>query len=232
MTDPMNPTRPQHAPPQSISPDVLRDLNELLEDGLPVFDLNGEHVGDVKEYQTAAGYLFVGSGAFGHRDLYIPYRLIRGITSQRITLSEPKDVLIAQYTEAPTIHTFVEYRHAPDSEHRDTSDTLPPAEEVRVVQSGYDGSPMVVDSVELSSIAERLSLGLAVFDRDGVRLGDITEYDTEQGVLTVEKGIFNPGVLYVPFSAIARIDRDALSVSLTVPRADLLREQARLSPQS
>ncbi len=50
-------------------------------------------------------------------------------------------------------------------------DTLPQADEARVAHGDYDGTLMVVDRIELSSIAERLSVGLAVYAVDGVRLG-------------------------------------------------------------
>ncbi len=225
----MTPTHQHSAQPQQpqgISPEMLQDIDEFLEDGRPVFDCNGELVGDVKMYSSAAGYLFVGSGALGHQDLYIPFRLIRHIDTQAIVLSESKDELAAQCTEPPTVHTFVENQRAPGPQQRDRPDTLPPADEVRVVTSGYDGMPTVVDRIELSSIAERLSVGLAVYDVDGVRLGDITEYDTERGLLVVEQGLFAPTVLLVPFSTIRSIDRDELSVSLTLSRATLVQDQA------
>ena len=207
---------------------MLQDIEEFLADGRPVFDLNGEPVGGVKMYSVAAGYLFVGSDALGYQDLYIPFRLIRRIDTQGIVLSEPKDELVTKYTEPPTAHTFVENQCTPGSQQRDT---LPPADEVRVVTSGYDGMPTVVDRIELSGIAERLSEGLAVYDVEGVRLGDITQCDTECCLLMVEKGIFKPTVLIVPFNAIRSIDRDARSVILTLPRATLMQDQATLRSQ-
>jgi hypothetical protein len=96
------------------------------------------------------------------------------------------------------------------------------------VQSGYDSTLKEVGSVELGDIAERLSVGLVVYDSDGVRLGDITQYDVRRRLLVVERGIFKPTVIVVPFSAISRIDRDKLSIYLVLPKADLLKEQARL----
>ncbi len=107
---------------------------------------------------TAADYLLVGSGALGHQNLSIPSRLIRRIDTQGIVLSEPKDELAAQYTEPPSIFTMVENRLAPGP-HRDTP---PQADEVRVAHGGYDGTLMVGDRIELSSIAERFSVGLAL----------------------------------------------------------------------
>lgn len=79
MSDPMAPTHQHSAQPQGVSPEMLQDIEEFLEDGRPVFDRNGELVGDVKMYSSAAGYLFVGSGTLGHQYLYIPFRLIRRI---------------------------------------------------------------------------------------------------------------------------------------------------------
>ena len=43
----------------------LRRLTHEIENGLPVFDLNGQYVGDVKEYSAVAGYLQVSAGGLG-----------------------------------------------------------------------------------------------------------------------------------------------------------------------
>ncbi len=58
--------------------------------------------------------------------------------------------------------------------------------------------------------------------------GDVTQCDTECCLLTVEKGIFKPTVLIVPFNAIRSIDRDAGSVILKLPWATLVQDQATL----
>ncbi|HEV8193497.1 MAG TPA: hypothetical protein VGP82_18705 [Ktedonobacterales bacterium] len=224
MTEPTDQTS-QTSAPAALPHSLLQDIVEFLEDGLLVFDVNGERVGAVKMYNTAAGYLLVGAGALGHKDLYIPFRLIRSIDPQGIALSEPKDALVARYAEPPAIHTMVEQRFAPPGPLGPDRDTMPQAYEVQAVQSGYDGALVTVDRVELANIAERLSVGLAVCDADGVWLGDIAEYDTERGLLTVEQGLFTPAVVLVPFSAICSIDRDELSVSLTLPRATLVQDQ-------
>ena len=47
----------------------LRRLALKIENGLPVYDLNGERVGDVKEYSAVAGYLQVSAGALGQQEL-------------------------------------------------------------------------------------------------------------------------------------------------------------------
>ena len=70
---------------------VVEDIDRYLEDGMPIYDLNNEKVGNVKMYSTAAGYLMVGTGAFEQKDLYIPFRLISAIDPHDIFVSAPKE---------------------------------------------------------------------------------------------------------------------------------------------
>jgi hypothetical protein len=84
------------------------------------------------------------------------------------------------------------------------------------MRNGYDGSLTEISAVELSSVAERLSVGLTVYDMDGVRLGEIDEYDANRGLMVVESGVFSPVYRVVPLSAIASVNRDTQSVHLTV----------------
>ncbi|HEV8191537.1 MAG TPA: hypothetical protein VGP82_08635 [Ktedonobacterales bacterium] len=196
---------------------LLRDLDQWLEEGVTVFDLNGETVGGVNGYSTASGYLMVGSGGFNSKSLFIPFRFIERINEQGIYLTLLKDALARQYGEPPVTQTVVENRFVPGPH----GDTLPQAVEVQIVQSGYDGAPLTVGSVELGDITERLSVGLVVYDVDGVRLGDIAQYDNRRRLLVIEKGIFNPTMTIVPFSVIDRIDREKLSVFLTIPKDQL-----------
>src|SRR5260370_36061058 len=87
---------------------IVQNIDQFLVEGMPVFDLKDERVGDVKMYSTAAGYLMAGSGPVGEKDLYIPFRLIRSIDPKQIYLSAAKDVLAAQYRQPPTISTVSE----------------------------------------------------------------------------------------------------------------------------
>jgi ribosomal 30S subunit maturation factor RimM len=222
MTNPSNQqTSSQHAGQQQI---VVENIDQYLEDGMPVLDMNGERVGDVKMYSTAAGYLMVGTGAFEDKNLYIPFRLIRNIDPHDLFLLAAKDTLAAQYTQPPTLKTVVETRLVPGPHGTMTQQ----AREVQMVQSGYDGQPAELDSVDVGSIADRLAVGMAVYDVEGTRLGDITQYDTSRSLLVVEKGIFKPRVLFVPFSAIQSIDRDTLTVYLSLPQDVLVKEHAML----
>jgi len=202
---------------------VVENIDQFLQDGMPVFDASGERVGDVKMYSAAAGYLMVGTGAFDQRNLYIPFRLIRSIDPHDIYLTAAKDAL-ARYTQPPAIKTAVETRLVPGPHGTMTQQTR----EVQMVQSGYDGLPAALDSVDVRSVADRLAVGMAVNDVEGNRLGDITQYDTPRSLIVVEKGIFKPRVLFVPFSAISGIDRDTLSVYLSLPRDVVLKQHAML----
>ncbi len=206
---------------------VVENIDQFLQDGMPVFDLNGERVGDVKMYSTAAGYLMVGTGAFDQKNLYIPFRLIRSIDPHDVFLKAAKDSL-TQYTQPPAVKTVVENRLVPGPHGIMTQQTR----EVQMVQSGYDSLPAAVGSVDVKSIADRLAVGMAVYDAQGTRLGDITQYDTPRSLLVVEKGIFKPRVLFVPFSAIKTIDRDTLSVYLSLPQDVVLKQHAMLPAEA
>ncbi len=203
---------------------VVENIDQYLEEGMGVFDLNGQKVGDVQMYSTAAGYLMVACGPFANKSLYIPFRLIRTIDPDEIYLAETKDTLLAQYTQPPKIHTVVETRAVPGP----GGQMVPRTREVQMVQSGYDGTQAAVNSVDVDSVAERLAVGMAVYDVEDQRVGDVTQYDTDRSLMVVEDGIFKPTVLFVPFSAIKSIDREDLSVYLSLPRDVIVKEHAML----
>ena len=197
---------------------LVEDIDARLEDGMPVFDLNNEKVGNVKMYSTAAGYLVVGSGALEERDLYVPFRLIRSIDPDAIYISATTATLEAQYAERPRAHTVVETRLVAGP----GGNMSPQTREVQVLQSGYDDTPLALNAIELDSVAERLAVGMAVYDANGKRLGDITQYDASRTLMVVEKGIFKPRDVVVPFSAIKDIDMDSFKVHLSVAEDSLL----------
>ena len=203
---------------------VVENIDQYLADGRPVFDKSGKKVGEVKMYSTAAGYLVVGSGDFGRKDLYIPFRLIRNIDPHDVFLSEDKDTLESQYTQPPQISTVTETRMVPGPNGAMT----PQTRQVQMVQSGYDSQPAAINTVDAEKVAKQLALGMAVYDVNGERLGDITQYDILRSLMVVEQGAFNPRVLFVPFSAIKDVDRDKLSVYLSLPKDTLLKQHAML----
>src|SRR5260221_11072287 len=92
---------------------IVQNIDQFLEEGMPVFDLNDERVGDVKMYSTAAGYLMLGSGPVGQQDLYIPFRLIRNIDPDQIYLSAAQDVRPGQGRQTPIYCTVGENTMVP-----------------------------------------------------------------------------------------------------------------------
>jgi len=132
--------------------------------------------------------------------------------AQEIRLLEPRDTLAARYSKPPALLTVAENRAAPCGP---TSQTYG-ARGVQRIQNGYDDSMTEISAVELRSIAERLSVGLTVYDVDGVRLGEIDEYDANRWIMVVESGVVSPVYRVVPFSAIGTVNRDMQSVHLSV----------------
>jgi ribosomal 30S subunit maturation factor RimM len=203
---------------------VVENIDQYLVDGMLVNDSNGEQVGTVKMFSTVAGYLMVGSGPFGATNLYIPFRLIRTIDPHEVYLNTTKYTLEAQYAEPPKITNVNETRlvFGPQGSMRtQTSQT-------QMVQSGYDAEQISVSTTDLGAMAQRLAIGMTVYDADGVRLGEITQYDTPRGLMVVESGIFKPRVLFVPFGAIQSADRETLTVYLTLPKDVIVKEHAML----
>ena len=202
---------------------IVEDIDAYLEDGMPVFDENTEKVGDVKMYSAAAGYLMVGTGVFNEQDLYIPFRLILSIGPHDIFLAASKETLAEQYTQPPQARTIVETRLVAGR----GGSMSPQTREVQVLPSGYDGGLVEVNAVPLSSVTDRLAVGMVVYDATGKRLGDITEYDTTRGLLVVEQGILKPTILLIPFSDIQSISLDNLSVYLSMPKDAVVKEHRR-----
>jgi sporulation protein YlmC with PRC-barrel domain len=205
-------------------PTLLEEIDLNLADGMPVYDSNGEKVGDVKMYSTTAGYLVADQGPFTQEDLYLPFRLIRSIDPHDLFLSEPKEVLTSHYTQPPKISTVTEERLVRGADGVMTTQKR----DVQTVQSGYDGRQATLNSVDVTYVTDRLAIGMVVYDVNGERLGDISQYDLTRRLLVVEKGIVRPRVLFVPISAIETINREDLTVYLNLPRDVVVKEHAML----
>lgn len=221
-------TGQQHTAAESQPHSLVANIDQYLADGLAVFDVTGERVGTVKMYSAAAGYLMLESGPFGETNLYIPFRLIRNIDPSEIYLTEYKDTLSAKYQQPPAITTVNETRMVPGPDGSMTPQTV----QVQTVQSGYDAKQTPVTHVDVGAIAQQLAIGMAVYDIEGKHVGDITQYDITRGLMSVESGIFNPRVLFVPLSTIQSVDRDFLSVYLSLPRDVIVKEHAMLPAQA
>jgi hypothetical protein len=77
---------------------------------------------------------------------------------------------------------------------------IPQTRQVQMLESGYDATMhLELNSARVGDVASRLAVGMAVYDVDGVHLGNITQYDTEHGLLVITKGIFKPSAVVIPF---------------------------------
>jgi ribosomal 30S subunit maturation factor RimM len=219
-----NPTAQQSGQTHTI----VENIDQYLVDGMLVKDSNGERVGTVKMFSTVAGYLMVDTGPFDAPKVYIPFRLIRTIDPHDLYVSTSKATLEAQYTEPPKITNVNETRLVFGPQGAMTTRTS----QVQMVESGYDGKQVTLSAADVETIAQRLAIGMTVYDATGARLGEITQYDTPRGLMVVESGIFKPRVLYVPFSAIQSADRETLTVYLSLPKDVVVKEHAMLPAEA
>lgn len=92
-----------------------------------------------------------------------------------------------------------------------------------------------------SNIATCMERGLDVFDAEGSRVGDIADYDTTLGYMSVRPNPFSERLLYVPFRSITHIDPRGVFLSESVatvnrqydgpPPVNVLLDQ-RLDPET
>ncbi len=224
MTSHLNPTPDETGHQAGQRQTIVEFIDQYLEDGMPVFDENGKKVGHVRMYSSAAGYLMVNTDALRNQYVYIPFRLIRTIDPREITLSAPKETLDQQYTQPPKLQTVVETRLATGP----GGGMIPQTRQVQTLESGYDAMPATLNSASVDTIASRLAVGMVVYDVDGARLGNITHYDADRGLLTVEKGVLQPTSILIPFSDIASFSQDNLSVYLSLAKDTIVKEHGML----
>jgi hypothetical protein len=72
-----------------------------------VYDLNGEKIGSVQQYDPQSGYMLVQKGILITKDLYIPTAAIERTTTDGIRLSLSKDELKDDRYTAPPAGTMV-----------------------------------------------------------------------------------------------------------------------------
>jgi uncharacterized protein (TIGR02271 family) len=64
------------------------------------------------------------------------------------------------------------------------------------------------------STADQIALGDTVYDAAGEKVGSIAQYDPQAGYLLVEKGLIFRKDIYIPMSAISRIDQSGVFLQL------------------
>ncbi len=205
---------------------VVVPIDEFMEEGLLVFDSDGELLGRIDRYSQTAGYLKVKKDVLFPTNLYVPFHLIKTIDPREIFLKVPRETLLARYTLPPAITTAVARVEEPEAREPDGTPSVH-VHEQRRVRSGYDQTEVILDTIDLTDIANRLAVGMAVYDADGKRVGEVTQYDSARAVMVVEKGL-KPREFFIPFSVIAEVDTSDMFVSLLVPKAALERDYATL----
>jgi hypothetical protein len=97
--------------------------------------------------------------------------------------------------------------------------------EQRHVRSGYDQTDVIVDIIDLADLADLLAVGMAIYDTESKRVGELTQYDSARDVLVVDQGL-QPRMFYIPFSEISEVDVTEMFVLLVFPEAALERDYA------
>ncbi len=202
---------------------VVEDIGKLMQVGTPVYDSNKKKVGEVKQFDSTAGYMQVHRGGLKPDTLYVPYHLIMAIDPRNIFLSMAEDALVKDYTALPTsqvvLQQWMDWRSG-------QTQTMVGHE----MRSGYSGQPVMAFRENYRALGQQLRAGMSVHDINDANVGKITQFDSYQGWMNVEKGVFGANITVVPFSAIQRVDTGNDTVMLLVPKEALQNDLASLAP--
>jgi hypothetical protein len=189
-------------------------IDNLMGEGLPVFDVDGVRIGRVSRYDLEAGYMVVEQGALARRRLYLPFHLMRTLTPKEFSLSVSTAGLTDDYLLPPAIKPVVEEW---------TNPLTGRAEAViwHEIHSGYDERLVRIMPVSLDEVVNGVTLGMTVLDVDGDYVGEIIDRDEER--LTVRDDIAGDTIQIVPFGVVLGVDLDNLEVTLLIPKLALPR---------
>ena len=191
---------------------VVVDIDNLMREGLPVFDLNGAKVGHVHRYDLEAAYMVVEQGALRKQRFYLPFHLIRSITPKEVYLAVSQAALTDAYLLPPAITSVVEQWTNP----------LTGRTEMVILhelRSGYDGRLVQIMPVSLDELDTEITIGMTVVDVDGDYVGEII--DRKDDRLTVRDDIASDTTHIVPLGVVARVNLDDLEVILLIPKRAL-----------
>ncbi|HEX8032917.1 MAG TPA: PRC-barrel domain-containing protein [Ktedonobacterales bacterium] len=197
---------------------VAVPIAEWMDEGLPVYDVDGAKIGVVRRYDLNAGYMEVEAGGLARKELYVPFHLMQSITPREIYLRIPKDALTDAFLLPPAASPLVE-------EQTDPSTGRTEAVLTHEMRSGYDGRPVQVEPVRVDELTRTLTVGMTVLDIDDAYVGEVTRVDTTRGLLIVRGSLTTEAVRTVPFGVVAHVDPDTEVVTLLVPTAALPTER-------
>ena len=187
---------------------VTQNVADALIEEQTVYDVTGDRVGTVNDIDRDTGWFKVEINPFSEKDLFIPFKLITNVDPKEVYLSASKAALYREFSNPPARSTTVE-----------TVD----GEEIATTRqaSGYDGTPLIVDQVNLNTMRTRIGEGYLVLTSDEVSLGNIKRYDPVTGWILVGKTPLTRYDLVVPVTVVSHVDRQFAIVYLAVSAADL-----------
>lgn len=188
----------------TITQNVADDL--VLEQ--TVYDITGEKVGTVDDIDRDTGWFKLEINPLSDKDLYIPFKLVTNVDPKEVYLSATKVTIHREFSEPPPRATQV---HNVDGQEIATTRQA----------SGYDGTPIIVDEVNIDKLRKGIGEGYAVVTSDDVSLGTIKRYDPLTGWILVGKTALTKYDIVVPVTVVSRIERQFGSVHLAVSEADL-----------
>jgi hypothetical protein len=193
---------------------VVAVIDNLMGEGLPVFDVDGVRIGPISRYDLDSGYMVVEQGALASRRLYLPFHLLRTIPPKEFSLSVSKAGLTNVYLLPPAIKPVVE----------EWTNPLTGRTEAVIwheIHNGYDGRLVRMMPVSLDEVASGVTMGMTVLDVDGDYVGEVIDRDKAR--LTVRDDIAGDTIHIVPFGVVLGVDLDDLEVTLLVPKLALPR---------
>ena len=135
--------------------------NLRLVNNTPVYDANGDKVGDVSQYQPGDGYFVMTKGFFFPKDLYVPLNAIQRATTDGVYLSLTKDQINNQNWDNPPSRTDTAAMYGQGMAPTDTADTT------RTAQQGQRVDVPVAEE-ELVANKQRQQIGDVKVHKDVV----------------------------------------------------------------
>ncbi len=213
-------TNPQRAHSDHV---IVEDISRLMKVGNVVYDMVGRKVGTVSHFDLTAGYMQVHRGVPEEQTLYIPFNLITNIDPHEIFLNLPEKMLVENFSILPASQVVLKQWTNWRTGRMQTTVG-------HKMMSGFSNEPVVAFPHTYEALAWQLAEGMHVHDVEGANLGTVRQFDSSHGWLTVEKGTLGVSPMFIPFSAVARVETGSNLVVLLVLEEDLHRDLARLLP--
>jgi hypothetical protein len=187
---------------------IMQNVADSLIPEQTVYDITGERVGTVDDIDRDTGWFNLEINPLSDKVLYIPFKIVTNIDPKEVYLSATKEAL---------------YREFSNPAPRSTTVKTVDGQEIATTRqaSGFDGTPIIVDEVNVDKVRKGLGEGYVVLTSDEVSLGNIKRFDPVTGWILVGKTALTKYDLVIPVTVISQIDRQFGAVHLAVSEADL-----------